>query len=121
MERDLEKDLIEIECAIKSQLEKDNIFTVSVLQRCHKLVAELKNYRDLDEQGKLLKLPCAVGNTVWCVHMYSGGGRIPNFGEIFESKFSVRMYDDFGKTVFLTKEEAEAALKEMNGTLTKER
>lgn len=52
MERDLEKDLIEIECAIKSQLEKDNMFTVSVLQRCHKLVAELKNYRDLDEQGR---------------------------------------------------------------------
>ena len=42
MKRDIEKDLIEIECAIKSQMEKDNMFTVSVLQRCHKLVSELK-------------------------------------------------------------------------------
>ncbi len=47
MDRDIEKDLIEIECAIKSQEEKDNMFTVSVLQRCHKLVSELKSYREL--------------------------------------------------------------------------
>ena len=65
MERDLDKDLIEIECAIKSQKEKDNTFTMSVLQRCHKLVSELKGYRKLEEQGKLLKLPCAVGDTVY--------------------------------------------------------
>lgn len=46
MERDIEKDLIEIECAIKSQEEKDNMFTVAVLQRCYKLVSELKRYRE---------------------------------------------------------------------------
>lgn len=46
MERDIEKDLIEIECAIKGQEEKDNMFTVSVLQRCYKLVSELKKYRE---------------------------------------------------------------------------
>lgn len=50
MDRDIEKDLIEIECAIKSQEEKDNMFTVSVLQRCHKLVSELKSYRELEER-----------------------------------------------------------------------
>ena len=61
MERDIEKDLIEIECAIKSQKEKDNIFTMSVLQRCYKLVSQLKEYKDLEEQNRLLKLPCAVG------------------------------------------------------------
>lgn len=26
---------------------------------------KLKEYRNLDEQGKLLKMPCAVGNTVY--------------------------------------------------------
>ncbi len=65
MERDIEKDLIEIECAIKSQKEKENIFTMSVLQRCYKLVSQLKEYKDLEEQNKLLKLPCAVGDTVY--------------------------------------------------------
>ena len=62
MNRDIEKDLIEIESAIKSNRERDNIFTLSVLQRCHKLVSELKEYKDLEEQGKLLKLPCQVGH-----------------------------------------------------------
>ncbi len=45
MERDIEKDLIEIEAAIRSQVEKDNTFTVSVLQRCHQLVSELARYK----------------------------------------------------------------------------
>ena len=65
MKRDIEKDLIEIECAIKSQKEKDNIFTMSVLQRCYKLVSQLKEYKDLEEQNRLIKLPCAVGDTVY--------------------------------------------------------
>lgn len=69
MKRDIEKDLIEIECAIKSQMEKDNMFTVSVLQRCHKLVSELKEYKDLEKQGKLLKLPSAIGDEIFFVFM----------------------------------------------------
>lgn len=36
MHRDLEKDLIEIEAAIKSNEERDNTFTVSVLQQAYK-------------------------------------------------------------------------------------
>lgn len=36
MHRDLEKDLIEIESAIKSNLERGNTFTVSVLQQAYK-------------------------------------------------------------------------------------
>lgn len=44
--RDIEKDLIQIEGAIKSQEEKENMFTVAVLQRCYKLVLELKRYRE---------------------------------------------------------------------------
>lgn len=132
MKRDLEKDLIEIECAIKSQREKDNIFTMSVLQRCHKLVSRLKEYKDLEEQGKLLKFPCTIGDIVYWLYeteilpmeieyfmvlpnkikfsfKYCGGGeRLKNF-----TKY---MYDnDIGKRVFLTREEAEAALKELEG------
>lgn len=38
MHRDLEKDLIEIEAAIKSNEERDNTFTVSVLQRAYERI-----------------------------------------------------------------------------------
>ena len=133
MKRDIEKDLIGIECALKSQKEKDNMFTVSVLQRCYKLVSELKGYKDMEEQGKLLKLPVAVGDTVytnasmqgWYFRkenrpyeakvIFIGINGVDNYinvdfgnGHMLQFKFS-----DFGKTVFLTKEAAEAALKEM--------
>lgn len=132
MERDIEKDLIEIECAIKSQEEKDNIFTMSVLQRCHKLVSQLKEYKDLEEQGKLLKLPCAVGDTVYRINKGSKEpiilmkvcevGVISLKSGAFVMQIMCRdeldngethyLSTDFGKSVFLTGEEAEAALKE---------
>ena len=57
----LERYLVEIEGAIKSQMERDNMFTVSVLQDCYQMVDELKDYKDLEEQGKLLNkwIPCS--------------------------------------------------------------
>lgn len=134
MERDIEKDLIEIECAIKSQEEKDNVFTMSVLQRCHKLVSQLKEYKDLEEQGKLLKLPVSVGDTVYAycgefgILEYEVDNIVIGKDITYQcSSYSEPIGDcpsecldeiepdisDFGKTVFLTKEEAEATLKEL--------
>lgn len=137
MERDLEKDLIEIECAIKSQKEKDNVFTMSVLQRCYQLVSQLKEYKNLEEQNRLIKLPCAVGDTVYRVH--KGTKLSPDrtyecrvvgvkqeyntfsvklYANINEETYSIWIDDWFdrcqiGYEFFLTREEAEAALKEL--------
>lgn len=136
MERDIEKDLIEIECAIKSQKEKENIFTMSVLQRCYKLVSQLKEYKDLEEQNRLIKLPCAVGDIVYVIpsktnyklntlnglkednRVYE---QIVNRIEIFSNGYLLSTCDGirsvvdkfYKKTWFLTREEAEAALKEL--------
>ena len=44
-------------------------FGISVVMRNTKLMNELKEYKDLEEQGLLIKLPCKVGDTVywvWC-------------------------------------------------------
>lgn len=93
----------------------------------------LKYYEDLEEQGKLLKLPCAVGDTVYTNHsvqgwyfrkenrpyetkvVFIGINGVDNYmnvdfgnGHMFQFNFS-----DIGKTVFPTREEAEAALKEL--------
>lgn len=87
---------------------------------------KLKKYEDLKEQGKLLKLPCAVGDTVWFIKSNFSFMSEPKeekirkieiiHGEIIfrtENRcFNMRC---IGKTVFLTKEEAEAALKKMGG------
>lgn len=72
-------------------------------------IRKLAEYEDLEEQGKLLKLPCAVGDTVYCIRE-SWSGYV-----IDKKKFKVGMVDKFNKTVFLTQQEAEQALAEMEG------
>lgn len=88
---------------------------------------KIKEYQELEEQGKLLKLPCAVGDWVYKIKdgwvNYHKVDRIEVVGDkannvYFKSGFEPEKtpfctLDDFGKTVFLTEEEAEAALKEL--------
>ena len=68
------------------------------------LYGKLKPYADAEEQGRLVILPCKVGETVWRVNFDKRRKRIE------EIRFDVNVYNAFGKTVFLTREEAEAAL-----------
>ena len=49
----IEKDLIEIECAIKDHEKRGNTFTVSVLQRCYELVSQLKKYQGIGTVGEI--------------------------------------------------------------------
>lgn len=91
----------------------------------------LKVYEDLEEQGLLLKLPCKVGDTTYRINKGAENPIIEMLvtniiisltrGNRFriDTKDNVdsneHYYDisHIGKTVFLTKEEAEQALKEM--------
>lgn len=70
---------------------------------------KLAEYEDLEEQGKLLKLPCAVGDTYFCID----DGSYPNEWEFVNVQQIISVMDKIGKTVFLTREEAESALKEL--------
>lgn len=90
---------------------------------------ELKWFRDLQEQGRLLEFPCAVGETVYEVQKISNRVQpleiisihIGRMGEPYfywELKDGIGIYQNvkgFGvrelnKTVFLTREEAKKAL-----------
>lgn len=79
-------------------------------------VDKLAEYEDLEEQGKLLKLPCAVGDMVYVLRLDNTAYMMNNekVWEIVEDKFEIFHFDSIGKTVFLTREEAEAALKKMS-------
>lgn len=88
--------------------------------------SRLREFAEADKDGRCVVLPCKVGDTVW---------RIVRDGEPHITRDEVRdMYfaDDmtlcvelvggrvtftekFGKTVFLSREEAEKALREMEG------
>ena len=102
----------------------------SEIMKILKLAEKLKEYEDLEEQGKLLKLPCAVGDTVYLINkgkkepiipMLVIGIAIRNENElviqtkdIADDNHNLYSKNSIGKTVFLTKEAAEAAVKEMS-------
>lgn len=102
------------------------------------VIDKLAYYEDLEEQGRLIKLPCKVGDTVWdndygrpCAYTITAF----SFGECEEyicepvtKKETVFYYanssgsitgsfaeSEIGKSVFLNKSEAEAKLEELRG------
>lgn len=94
-----------------------------------------KEYQQLEEQGRLVKLPCKVGDKIFLD--FAGFGKdvdkftVKDFHlDCFKDGETTLFCDyesndralsgqidamEFGKTVFLTKSEAEAKLKELRG------
>lgn len=68
-------------------------------------------YEDLEEDGKLIKLPCEIGHRVYEIYRFLDEGA----WEIEEHKIRLEDLDKIGKTVFLTREEAETAISEKEG------
>lgn len=90
------------------------------------LATKLKEYEDLEEQGRLIKLPCKIGtevyNTTWwddvqekIVVKGKTYYRTVRKHKVTKSTFSYFDIGEFGKTVFLTQAEAEEKLKELRG------
>lgn len=90
-----------------------------------KALEKLATYEDLEEQGLLVRLPCKVGEKLWCIvnsairelRVYRFD--MPAFGTTdivfrYADGFKLeRFVGEIGKTVFLTREEAEKKLEEM--------
>ena len=93
---------------------------------------KLQHYEDLEEQGRLIELPCKIGDTVYYINTHNRLSLFKN--TVYEAKVArfvttrygtsiviqirneygcTELYseDNYNKTVFLTKEEAEVALK----------
>lgn len=96
----------------------------------HKQVAgylkKLKDYEDLEEQSRLIKLPCKCGDVVYvtepalieamCIRIQLDGYRNGIWINAKEYPYDRWIsFKAFGKTAFLTKSEAEAKLKELRG------
>ena len=74
-------------------------------------IDKLAEYETAEDEGRLVVLPCKVGTRVYEIYQFCGYGA----WEIEEHKIKLEDLDKIGKTVFLTEEEAEKALKEMEG------
>lgn len=111
---------------------------ISRADKTRMILEKLAEYEDLEEQGRLVKLPCKVGDTVWdndcgrpCAYTITAF----SFGECEEyicepvtTKEVVFYYanssgsitgsfaeSEIGKSVFLNQSEAEEKLKELRG------
>lgn len=79
-------------------------------------IEKLAEYEDLEEQGKLLKLPCAVGDTVYTINSISPEKHFIYDFELDALHLALNAINGkFGKEVFVTREEAEAALEKVRG------
>lgn len=98
---------------------------------------KLGDYEDLDEQGRLIKLPCKIGDTVWdndfgypCSYTITAFsfGECESYVEPLDAKEIVFYFSNsfgditgsflvsaIGESVFFSREEAEAKLKELRG------
>ena len=92
-----------------------------------KVVDRLAYHEDMEEQGRLVVLPCKVGDTLFDIYEAQANGgdeiralKVTDIHVHLDKRnkawlivggyyFAVA---DFGKTVFLTREDAERALKE---------
>lgn len=98
---------------------------------------ELKKYKDLEEKGKLMQLPCAVGDKVWDIEdVIPRRLKVTGFslGDLNDDNEEIKILNqvfvhytnpsgsitgsfaagEVGKSVFLTFKEAEAAWKEQD-------
>lgn len=87
---------------------------------------QVRDLKEAEEQGLLLRLPCKIGKTVYYIQKClapsckecRGFTRVDNCyceykARIFEQQFSYRHIGGLGYSVFLNREAAEKALAEM--------
>ena len=104
---------------------KDEHFSGLEMAKLHSALMELKKYQEADKDGRLVVLPCKVGDVVYGFH--NGQTILPMVAKWVETSAdgwtiavqytpmapNFYLFSDFGKTVFLTREEAEKALEAM--------
>ena len=73
------------------------------------MIKKLAHYEDLEEQGRLIELPCKVGDTIYLISECYVGNPV-----IVDTKYRLSLID-YPRDIFLTKEEAEAKLAELKG------
>ena len=112
-----------IQCPLIKVLDDDNDYCQSQNCDCDncklgKQLVKLARYENEEEQGLLLRLPCKVGDAVYSCEC---GMIVRDFVHSFSTDanglWAINMYGGiiglFGLSVFITKEEADAALVKM--------
>lgn len=139
VKHDIDSWILDEETLAECYKEKGNVQGYDSKMELVGLLKQLKEYQHLEEQGRLIKLPCKVGDTVYCIFSrytkctfnneefdeyscqgceYECDSKKENYVQgmiAYSLDWIVTNLKKFGKTVFLTKSEAEAKLKELRG------
>lgn len=128
------------------ELKENGTFTGLELAKLAIMQKELKEYKDLEEHGLLVRLPCKVGDTVWVVtspinvfdydkydgdaeyevyesflssvSYYASGEQFRIYAKVTNSFIAAYFREcDFGKSIFFTREEAEKKLEEFKNEI----
>lgn len=119
------------------ELKENGAFTGLELAKLVIMQKELKKYKELEEQGLLVRLPCKVGDTAYRVNAGAKQPIIPmTVSEIhflcYKNERAVRFdaigkedmgescyrLEDIGRIVFITREEAEKKLEDIQNDKT---
>ena len=84
------------------------------------ILERLANYEDMEEQGRLITLPCAVRSRIYFI-LENGEIDSQLIDNVQTALFFKDINDNLIRGFYLTKEEAEAKLKELEGGVNHER
>lgn len=80
-------------------------------------IARLREQAEADKDGRLVVLPCKVGDPVYLIVTKRARNYTPEFRFVKKSRLTFlnmeRILQDFGEEAFLTREEADEALEAM--------
>ena len=105
------------------ELKENGTFTGLELAKLAIMQKELKEYKDLEEQGLLVRLPCFIGKTVWDIcgmgiqKNVVSGIEYGKDGKWFLWANEDEFLGEFNVSVFLTHEEAEKKLEELKNEI----
>jgi len=88
----------------------DEFILYSFAKACEQ-IAELDSYKQSEQDGLMVRLPCKIGTKLWHIYDKDAGPK-----ECYASENNIFLVSQrLGTTVFLTKEDADKALKGGNG------
>ena len=86
------------------------LFQETLRRNPHAFAEKLAHYEDLEEQGRLIELPCRLYEEVWVAHE-----QIATFKKRFERESTIVDWMEQGYVIGHTKAEVERKLAELKG------
>ena len=90
-------------------------YPVSDMDEYDTLIAmkRLTHYEDLEEEGRLIKLPCAEGDVVWTIVQQKDSFDDRKYWIATQTRFKLEYFPLLGTHVFLTQKEAERQIERL--------